>query len=124
MDLVIEEVRFNDCALVRLAGEFDVWSAPKAKAKFLDLIDDGVKNIAVDLRNVEFMDSSGMGVLLGCYKRLKGVDGKLVILISEKNTHIAKVLRITGLNKVFAVRVVGETQGFANIEDLFVVERA
>jgi anti-sigma B factor antagonist len=87
--------------IVRMTGELDIASAPELRSHMLALLNDGQVNLAVDLDQLEFMDSSGIGVLLGALKRARMQDGEVALICS--NELILTVLRITGLNSVFPV---------------------
>lgn len=65
----------------------------------MDLCDEGKYNIILDLKNVEFIDASGLGVMVGGFKRVKNYKGMLGILDAQEN--ILKIFRITGLINVF-----------------------
>ncbi|MBE0448773.1 MAG: STAS domain-containing protein [Actinobacteria bacterium] len=102
----------NDCKIsayekdgklfMEIAGDADVYTAPKLKSRIIDSIDESHKHFVFDLRKTDFMDSSGLGVLVGALKRVQKLEGS-VALMYGRDTHIAKVLRVTGLGKVFPV---------------------
>ena len=87
--------------VVRLEGEVDVYTAPKLKSRLIDLVDQGKFKIIVDLEKVDFMDSSGLGVLVGGLKRVRSHDGSIALICNQEN--ILKIFRITGLVKVFPI---------------------
>lgn len=79
----------------------DASVAERFKADVKELIDSGERHIVVDFMNVQFMDSSGLGALVGCLKYM-GKGGS--IEISRPSDAVMKVLRLTRMNKVFVVR--------------------
>ncbi|BDU50643.1 STAS domain-containing protein [Haliovirga abyssi] len=81
--------------------EIEVYNASEIREELSEMIDNGVKEIIIDLRNVEYVDSSGLGVLVSTMKRLKKINGKM-ILLSPKNA-IKQVLELTSLDKVFTI---------------------
>ena len=89
-----EEVSF-----FTLEGNIDVRMAPKLKGRFLDLCDEGKYNIILDLKKVEFHDSSGLGVMIGGLKRVKKHKGMVGILDAQENS--LSIFRITGLINIF-----------------------
>jgi anti-sigma B factor antagonist len=99
LDVVLESV--GSFSLIGLSGEVDVYSAPKLRETIKDLVDDGKYNIVVDLEKVAFLDSTGLGVLVGGLKRLKHHDGELGIICNQEK--ILRIFRITGLTKVFPI---------------------
>jgi anti-sigma B factor antagonist len=56
----------------------------------------------MDLSDLEFMDSTGLGVLIGCLKRLKEADGTLVL--TNLRPAVARVFEVTGLDRIFTIR--------------------
>ena len=99
MDLDIETRREGDLCVLTLRGEIDVYTAPRLRQAIIDLVEDGTSNIVVDMQKVDFLDSTGLGVLVGGLKRVKTKDGALSIVATQEK--ILKVFDITGLNKVF-----------------------
>lgn len=101
VDLKIESKDVNGIGVITLEGEVDVYTAPKLKSRLIDLVDEGKYNIVIDLQKVEFMDSSGLGVLVGGLKRVKSHQGSIALFCTQEN--ILKIFRITGLVKVFPI---------------------
>jgi anti-sigma B factor antagonist len=99
LDVVLEDL--SGFAVVGLSGEVDVYSAPKLRETIKDLVDDGKYNIVVDLEKVAFLDSTGLGVLVGGLKRVKHHNGELGIICNQEK--ILRIFRITGLTKVFPI---------------------
>ena len=99
LDVMLESV--GSFSLIGLSGEVDVYSAPKLRETIKNLVDDGKYNIVVDLEKVAFLDSTGLGVLVGGLKRLKHHDGELGIICNQEK--ILRIFRITGLTKVFPI---------------------
>ncbi|HHX10729.1 MAG TPA: anti-sigma factor antagonist [Firmicutes bacterium] len=86
-------------AIARVSGELDLSSA----AKFRGLIDQelrksGVPNVVVNLKNLSFIDSTGLGVLLGRHKAVKSWGGKFIL--SDVPPKIASMLEMAGLMRV------------------------
>jgi len=91
----------GDCAVLRVSGEIDVYTAPLLRERVTHLVDDGARHIIADLRGVTFLDSTGLGVLVGSLKRLRSHDGSLRVVINADR--ILRIFRITGLVSVFAL---------------------
>lgn len=87
--------------MVTVAGELDLHSSPQLRDRVLGLVNDGVERVALDMSGVGFMDSSTLGVLVTCLKRLRERDGSLVLV--SVPTSPMKVLTLTGLDRVFEV---------------------
>jgi len=99
LDITAEDV--DHFSLIVLSGEVDVYSAPKLREAIKDLVDQGRNNIIVDLEKVDFLDSTGLGVLVGGLKRVKQNEGELGIICNQEK--ILRIFRITGLTKVFPI---------------------
>jgi anti-sigma B factor antagonist len=87
--------------VVAVKGEVDVYTAPRLREKLVELVSQGHLKIVVNLEDVEFLDSTGLGVLVGALKRLRSHDGELSLVCTQQR--ILKVFEITGLTKVFAI---------------------
>jgi anti-sigma B factor antagonist len=87
--------------IVAVAGEIDLFTAPEFKQRVSAPIDEGRTRVVVDLTETTFVDSSSLGVLIGAHRRLRRLDGTLVIVCS--NDAIVKTFRITGLDGVFTI---------------------
>lgn len=99
LDIALEEV--GDHSIIVLSGEVDVYSAPKLRDTIRNLVDEGRYRIVVDLEEVAFLDSTGLGVLVGGLKRVKHHQGELGIICDQER--IMRIFRITGLTKVFTI---------------------
>jgi anti-sigma B factor antagonist len=91
----------GDSTVVAVGGEIDVYTAPKLREQLIDLVNDGAYNLVVDMEGVEFLDSTGLGVLVGGLKRVRAHEGSLRLVCTQER--ILKIFRITGLTKVFPI---------------------
>jgi len=87
--------------VVAVGGEIDVYSAPKLRERLITLVDSGSYNLIVDMEAVEFLDSTGLGVLVGGLKRVRAHDGWIDLVCTQGR--ILRIFRITGLSKVFSI---------------------
>jgi anti-sigma B factor antagonist len=87
--------------IVSVTGEIDLFTAPEFKQRVSAPIDEGRTRVIVDLTDTTFIDSSSLGVLIGAHRRLRRLEGSLVIVVS--NDAIIKTFRITGLDGVFTL---------------------
>lgn len=101
MELDIDQYSKDGLSILKVAGEIDVYSAPGLREALINLVNEGNYNIIVDMEGVDFLDSTGLGVLVGGLKRVRAHEGSLG-LVCEKE-RILKIFRITGLTKVFAL---------------------
>jgi len=91
----------EDTAVVALAGEIDVYTSPKVKQEIVDLLTGGKTKLVVDLSSVEYLDSTGLGVLIGGLKRSREREGDLKLICD--NMRILRIFEITGLTKIFDI---------------------
>jgi anti-sigma B factor antagonist len=91
----------DDLTVINVEGEIDVYTAPKLREKLIDLVNKGRYHLLVDMEKVEFLDSTGLGVLVGGLKRVRAHDGSLELVCTQER--ILKIFRITGLTKVFGI---------------------
>jgi anti-sigma B factor antagonist len=98
----IEDRQVDDGThVVAVAGEIDLFTAPEFKQRVSAPIDAGRTRLIVDLTQTTFIDSSSLGVLIGAHRRLRRLNGSLVIVVSGEA--ILKTFRITGLDGVFTI---------------------
>ena len=84
-----------------LEGEVDVYTAPLLRQAIVDLVDGGAKHVLINLERVDYLDSTGLGILIGGVKRLKEQGGALRLV--GPSARITRIFEITGLNKIFDV---------------------
>jgi len=89
--------------VLRASGEIDVATSPELRRALHHLVDRH-GSIVVDLRDVSFIDSSGLGVLVGTLKRLRERDPQGTLVLEGLQDPVRKVFDITGLTDLFAVR--------------------
>lgn len=88
----------GDCAVVRVTGEVDVYTAPMLRERMLELAAKGGVHLIVDMGGVDFLDSSGLAALVDGLKRLRKGGGSLVPVISSPG--ILRIFQITGLSSL------------------------
>jgi anti-sigma B factor antagonist len=101
VDLSLETRHTDDVTIVSVGGEIDVYTAPKLRDKVTELVGEGHYNLVIDMENVEFLDSTGLGVLVGGLKKVRSHDGSMEIVCNQDR--LLKIFRITGLAKVFTI---------------------
>lgn len=102
MDLSVS-TRTTDSGVVvvEVDGEVDVYTAPTLRQHLRDASTGSAPRVVVDMARVTFLDSTGLGVLVGAMGRVREADGTLHLVVSSD--HILKVLRITGLDALIPV---------------------
>jgi len=88
-------------AVIALSGEADVYTSPRVKQEIVDLLNSGTTKLVVDLTGVEYLDSTGLGVLIGGLKRAREREGDLKLICD--NVRILRIFEITGLTKIFDI---------------------
>jgi anti-sigma B factor antagonist len=88
----------GETAVLRISGEVDISTAPQLRERLRQL---DSRSVVVDLSAMTFIDSTGLGVLVGAFKRLREGGGDLVLRAPTRSTR--KVLELTGLSQVVTV---------------------
>jgi anti-sigma B factor antagonist len=91
----------DDCVVLRMDGDLDAYAAPQVRDRVTGLADDGTVHIIADLRGAGFLDSAGLGALVGSHKELRARGGSLTLVAS--NDRILQTLRIAGLSDAFGL---------------------
>lgn len=87
---------------MRLKGDLDQASIESLKRKSVDIIDKYyIRNIVFNLEQVSFMDSSGIGYIIGRYTQVKNRRGK--IIVCSMNTLIERIFNLSGLKRICSV---------------------
>lgn len=100
--LYLKLEKLNNNLLVQFKGELDHHSTEDARRKIdQQYFNQTMKNIILDLRGLTFMDSSGIGLIMGRYKNCIEKKGSIVII--NDNTYVDKILNMSGLLKIIKV---------------------
>ncbi len=99
MALNIQMAIKKNLLFIRLRGELDQSSTENLKFRVSEVIDKYyIKHIILNLENVGFMDSSGIGFIIGRYSQIKKRQGKIVIC--SMNNIIERIIVLSGLKKI------------------------
>ena len=101
MDLKLDHHVQDGIEVVDVQGEIDMYTAPRLRQLLIDLVSTGSYQLVVNLGKVGFLDSTGLGVLVGGLKRVRAHDGSLDLVCTQQR--ILKIFKITGLTKLFAI---------------------
>ena len=101
MELSLATRTVAEHTVLEVGGEVDVYTAPRLRERLVELVDAGARNVIVDLGGVEFLDSTGLGVLVGAMKRLRVANGRFALVCSKEP--LLKIFRITALDQVFPI---------------------
>lgn len=100
-DLKIDTRLVNGTPVLDLTGEVDSYNSPKLREKMVSLIDEGNADLIINMTGVDYIDSTGLGTLVGGLKRASEKNGAIRLICP--NEQIYKVFNITGLVKVFSI---------------------
>ncbi|WP_062046521.1 anti-sigma F factor antagonist [Bacillus sp. JCM 19034] len=98
MSLQISVEEKGAVLLVRLIGELDHHTAEELRAQVEERLKRDVKHIVLNLEQLSFMDSSGLGVILGRYKQVKAIGGEMVVCAISPA--VKRLFELSGLFKI------------------------
>src|SRR5229473_7063315 len=101
VDLKLGHYDKDGIEVVDVEGEIDIYTAPRLRELLIDLVSKTSYQLVVDLDKVGFLDSTGLGVLVGGLRRVRAHDGSLDLVCTQQR--ILKIFRITGLTEVFGI---------------------
>ncbi len=101
MELTITTRAVDEFDVIEIGGEIDVYTAPRLRESIVAAVEAGHSRLIIDVQQVQFLDSTGLGVLVGALKRVRGEGGSLDIVCTQER--ILKIFEITGLDKVFGL---------------------
>jgi anti-sigma B factor antagonist len=88
-------------AVVAVTGEVDIYTAPRVQEVLLGSIEDGATHVVVDLSEVPFIDSTGLGVVVRAVQKLRKKHGALDIVCP--NERVRRTFEVTGLTSVLGI---------------------
>ena len=97
---MITDWRTDECTVVQVSGELDIATAPQLSDHLIALIRDGHR-IVVELTEVEFMDSSGLEVLLRCHRAAECAGTGLIL--RRPSRRVVRLLELSGLTSYFLI---------------------
>ena len=101
MDLKLGHYSKDGIEVVDVEGEIDIYTAPRLRKLLIELAGKNSYQLVINMDKVGFLDSTGLGVLVGGLKRVRAHDGSLDLVCTQER--ILKTFRITGLTKVFGI---------------------
>jgi anti-sigma B factor antagonist len=91
----------GDHTVITVAGEIDLYTAPKLQSELMTALGASPTRLVVDMSGVDFCDSTGINVLLAAHRQARERGGELQLAGPGSATR--KVLQVTGLESVFTV---------------------
>jgi anti-sigma B factor antagonist len=97
---VVSPVGSGEC-VVRARGEIDIYTGPALRDVLRDAAAAGPSQVVIDMAEVTFIDSSGLSVIIGAYKRAQ--DSGIDLVLRGATARVVRLLEMTGLNRVLTV---------------------
>ncbi|AOR33688.1 anti-anti-sigma factor [Streptomyces fodineus] len=95
-------------AVLRVSGELDLMTSPVLRQRVHDVVAEGHHSLVVDLSDVFFCDSSGVGVLVAARRLIRSCQGRLRLILPDRGaddgSHVNRVLGALGVRRLFDVR--------------------
>jgi len=102
MDLKLEVAKEKNYTLITVHGEIDLYNAKELKERVsVAEVSASSPNLILDIKDVDYIDSTGLGILIGIKRRATERNGKLALVLHSDR--INKLFEITGLNKIFTI---------------------
>jgi anti-sigma B factor antagonist len=104
---MLQDLQIADYALdsrthvIEVEGQIDLYAAPEFKERTARVIEGGAKCVIIDLSRVTFMDSTGLGVLVGALKRIRAARADLLLVVTDYD--IERLFELTGLDGTFRI---------------------
>ena len=89
--------------VVAATGELDVYTSPNLRQSLDSVLAEGAEKVVVDLTGLSFIDSSGLGVLVGTQKRIKELPRGSFAVVCHDGSTVRRLLTLTGLAHVLSV---------------------
>ncbi len=107
MTLKVTEAERGGWAVIQVSGEMDLVTSPALRQRVHDAVADGRHSVVLDLSEVLFCDSSGVGVLIASRRLLRSCQGRLRLILpargAEDGSHVNRVLAALGVRRLFDV---------------------
>jgi anti-sigma B factor antagonist len=97
MDLSVQLEEQDDWALARVQGDIDIATAPRLREQLVSLVSKGRTRVVLDLTGVDFLDSTGLGVIVSVLKRTRTHGGDLRLVGRQDN--LVSLFQLTGLDR-------------------------
>jgi len=98
-NLSMKRDKDKDAVQITVSGEIDLMAAPEFKKRLYEAVGDGNADVVLDCFDLSYIDSTGLGILLGALKRVR--QNNHHVIIRNLKDSIRKLFHITGLDKAF-----------------------
>lgn len=107
MGLRVTDDERGDWAVLQVSGEMDLVTSPELRQRVHDAVADGRRSLILDLSQVQFCDSSGVGVLIATRRLIRSCQGRLRLVLpahgAEEGSHVNRVMAALGVRRLFDV---------------------
>lgn len=107
MTLKVDEAEQGDWTVLRIDGELDLVTSPVVRQSVHGVVAAGRHQVVLDLTDVLFCDSSGVGVLIASRRLMKSCGGRMRLILpargAEDGSHVNRVLAALGVRRLFEV---------------------
>ncbi|HAN09294.1 MAG TPA: anti-sigma factor antagonist [Clostridiales bacterium] len=86
---------------VHISGEIDIYNSNELREHLISLVEKSKNNIHMNFRNLEYIDSTGLGALVSVQKKVKEYNG--CITLKNLNPNVYKLFKMTSLDKIFVI---------------------
>ncbi|TVZ97817.1 anti-anti-sigma factor [Streptomyces sp. BK340] len=108
MAFKVTGVEQGEWAVLRVSGELDLMTSPVLRQRVHDVVAEGHHSLILDLSEVFFCDSSGVGVLIAARRLIRSCQGRLRLILpdrgADEGSHVNRVLGALGVRRLFDVR--------------------
>lgn len=101
MQLGVHRYERDSCVVLTVLGDLDLAGAPRLRQSVVSETAAGIRHLVLDLTAVDFIDSIGLGVVVGALRRLRAHDGELSVVCPEQR--IRRVFEICDLDRIFTL---------------------
>jgi len=101
MTLELKRTVYSPWLVVSVFGEIDMGSSPKLRTEIIRVINEGHSNLVLDLTSVDFIDSAGLGTIIGGLRRVRSHGGDLLLVCPQER--IQKIFTLCDLDKIFTI---------------------
>lgn len=110
MNVHIDYVEKDEWIEVRVVGEIDAYTAPKLRETLFPLSEKDKRNMLINLEDVVYMDSTGLGVFVGVFKKIRSNRGELKMI--GLSARLKRLFEITGLADIMEInsKIEGEAE--------------
>ncbi len=99
MTLELKQTVCSPWLVISVLGEIDMGSSPQLRTEIIRAINGGHSNLVLDLTSVDFIDSAGLGTIIGSLRRVRSHGGDLLLVCPEER--IQRIFTLCDLNKIF-----------------------